>query len=72
MASSPEALAKIRLEVSNFDPTILELTGDYTRSQIVRLLLDIRFSKLDGFVRTVVLDRDVRDALVSALGGRAR
>ena len=45
----------------------LPIDGDYTGSEIVAALADLRFTRQNGFVATVYLDRHARDWLVAAL-----
>jgi hypothetical protein len=51
---------------THYRPDITELSGDLRRSEITELLEQIRFVWPES-THTVVLDRDVRDAIVSAL-----
>jgi hypothetical protein len=43
------------------------ITGDYTRSEVVEVLAGLRFSRDTGYVEHLLIDSDVRDALVAAL-----
>jgi hypothetical protein len=46
--------------------SMLQLTGDYTRREIVEALEHLRFAGNGG--QPLMIDRDVRDLLLAALG----
>jgi hypothetical protein len=62
-----ERVAVARQAASEYRPEIVELSGDLHRGDIIELLQDLRFGAVDGYFRTVVIDRDARDFLVRAL-----
>jgi hypothetical protein len=52
---------------TQYRPDVTELTGDLRRCEIVELLEQMSFDLWRESTRTVILDRDVRDAIVFAL-----
>ena len=55
-----------------YHPEITELDGDLTYAEVIEILAQLRFDGVHGYEQTVVLDGDVRDALVSALRRRKK
>jgi hypothetical protein len=63
-----DGMAKRAIDpTTQYRPDVTELTGDLRRSEIIELLEQMRFGLWCESTCTVILDRDVRDAIVFAL-----
>jgi hypothetical protein len=56
--------------IRTFDPDVLELDGDLTRSEVIELIEQLRFGRQPGETRSIVVDRDIRDLFLTALQRR--
>ena len=54
-----------------YDPMVTELSGDLRRGEVVELLQNLRFARA-GEMHHLLVDKDVRDLIISALGRSSR
>jgi hypothetical protein len=62
--------AIVRRAALNYRRDVEVLSEEMTRREITEALAGLRFDVRNGGVRTIAIDREVRDALVGALRGR--
>jgi hypothetical protein len=60
------AAGNVRRALNYYKDGPVALDGDYTRSDLVQALQDLKFDQATG-TQAIILDCDVRDALVRAL-----